>query len=208
VLGYYNYTVILTYMSVVSAIFGIVLAAGGDTRSALICLMVCGLCDTFDGTVARTCKTRSEEAKAFGMHIDSLSDLVAFGVLPASIGYSLGLNRLPGMLVMAAYVLAALIRLAYFDVQEAFLQGKGEKREYYLGLPVTLSCVFVPALLLLAAWLRLPMATACGAILVLHAFAFLLKFKLKKIYMPRLLIPAVLGAAVFVLLLVYGGRIV
>ena len=48
--------------------------------------MFSGLCDAYDGKVARMKKVRTEEEKAFGIQIDSLADMVAFGVLPACIG--------------------------------------------------------------------------------------------------------------------------
>lgn len=60
-IGYYNYTVILTYMSLVSSVLGMFFAMGikGDIHPeyAIICLMISGLCDMFDGKVARTKKT-------------------------------------------------------------------------------------------------------------------------------------------------------
>ena len=85
-IGYYNYSVILTYFGLCCAVFGMTMALRGDVRLALLCLMVCGICDMFDGTIARKCK-RSEDAKSFGIQIDSLCDLVCFGVFPAILGY-------------------------------------------------------------------------------------------------------------------------
>ena len=62
-IGYYNYTVILTYMSLVSSVLGIFLSMGVGNigihpEYAIICLMVSGLCDMFDGKVARTKKNQ------------------------------------------------------------------------------------------------------------------------------------------------------
>ena len=55
-IGFYNYSVILTYLGLGSAIGGIVLALDKQPKLAVLCLLVCGLCDMFDGTIARTCK--------------------------------------------------------------------------------------------------------------------------------------------------------
>lgn len=52
-------------------------------------LLLCGLFDAFDGRVARRKKDRTELERQFGIQIDSLTDLVAFGVLPACIGIAL-----------------------------------------------------------------------------------------------------------------------
>ena len=85
-IGYYNYTVLLTYFGLCSAVYGMMQAMKNDYRTAIICLLICGLCDMFDGMIARTNKTRSEDATSFGVQIDSLCDLVCFGVFPVIIG--------------------------------------------------------------------------------------------------------------------------
>ena len=86
-IGFYDYTVILTYLSILSGTTGIILCLNGIGHPYLgmFFLLFSGLCDTFDGKVARTKKNRTEKMKKFGIQIDSLSDLIAFGVLPACI---------------------------------------------------------------------------------------------------------------------------
>lgn len=83
-IGFYDYTVILTYLSLLSAVTGIGLAVARHPLLAILCLMFSGLCDMFDGRVARTKKNRTAEQKGFGIQIDSLCDIVAFGILPPS----------------------------------------------------------------------------------------------------------------------------
>ena len=61
-IGFYNYTVILTYMGLASSLIGIYLAmSGSHITMAVIALMISGLCDMFDGKVARTRKNRRRE---------------------------------------------------------------------------------------------------------------------------------------------------
>ena len=60
-IGFYNYTIILTYVSVASAVVGIGAAMGGRTTMAIICLMFSGLCDMFDGPVARRRNRTAQE---------------------------------------------------------------------------------------------------------------------------------------------------
>lgn len=55
-IGFYDYTVILTFLSVLSSIFGMTQAMDGHFRIAIVCLALSGLLDTFDGKVARTKK--------------------------------------------------------------------------------------------------------------------------------------------------------
>ena len=82
-IGFYDYTVVLTYASMVSAVLGMVFAHKGAFGGAMLCLFLSGFCDAFDGTVARTKKNRTEDEKAFGIQLDSLVDVVSFGVAPA-----------------------------------------------------------------------------------------------------------------------------
>ena len=85
-IGFYNYTVWLTFIGMLSSVTGIGLAVQGRIVPAVICLMFSGFCDMFDGIVARTKKDRTDEEKRFGIQLDSLSDIVCFGVLPFVIG--------------------------------------------------------------------------------------------------------------------------
>ena len=91
-IGFYNASVILTYLGVVSAVFGMSQAFNGNFKIAILCLMISGLTDMYDGTIAKMIK-RSEDAKKFGIEIDSLCDLVCFGVYPVVIGYCLGMDQ-------------------------------------------------------------------------------------------------------------------
>lgn len=149
-LGYYNYTVILTYLSFCSGITGIWVASKGHPGIAVICLLISGLCDAFDGRVARM-RNSTESEKRFGIQIDSLSDLVCFGVLPCFIGYASGMKSPLYIPVFCLFALAALIRLAYFNVAEEDRQKtETGKRKHYSGLPVTSISVIMPLFFLLA----------------------------------------------------------
>ena len=188
-LGFYDYTVILTYMSLLSAFSGMILSGKGMHTAAVLCLMFCGICDAFDGTVARTKKNRTEDEKAFGIQIDSLCDAVSFGVFPALLSVRMGLNGILGMAIAAIYSLCAVIRLAFFNVQEAKRQqAEDGKRKTYRGLPVTSISMIYPVVALLQLFLP------AGAFrVVLHivmaatAFAFVLDFSVKKPDFDKLL---------------------
>ena len=93
--GFWHYGVVLTYLSVVSAVIGICFSIGGNKRSlpevGVICLLLSGFCDGFDGAVAKTRKNRTKQDAMFGERIDSLSDLIAFGVAPVMIGFGISI---------------------------------------------------------------------------------------------------------------------
>ena len=72
-LGVYDYTVVLTYISLMISIGGMMFSFNGHLHLAVLCLALSGLCDMFDGKIARTKKNRTEVEKRFGIQIDSLS---------------------------------------------------------------------------------------------------------------------------------------
>lgn len=128
-LGVYDYTVILTYISLWISIGGMMLSLNGHLDLAVLCLALSGLCDMFDGKIARTKKDRTEIEKRFGIQIDSLCDIVCFGVGPAIICYCMGMNGIVGVLILMFYVLAGLIRLAWFNVTEECRQMRQQRTE-------------------------------------------------------------------------------
>ena len=135
--------------SLCSAVVGITQVFEGHEAIAILCLLISGICDLFDGKVARHKKDRTEEEKLFGIQIDSLCDLVAFGVLPACIGYKMGFNYGLGLVSAVLIVLCGLIRLGYFNVMEEQRQkSTTENRKEYQGLPITTSSIILPLLFL------------------------------------------------------------
>ena len=91
-LGVYDYTVVLTYVSLMVSVGGMMFAVNGHLHLGVMCLAISGLCDMFDGKIARTKKNRTEVEKRFGIQIDSLSDIVCFGVGPAVLCYCAGMR--------------------------------------------------------------------------------------------------------------------
>lgn len=179
-IGFYNYTVILTYMGMLSGFAGITLAMNGRTDIALFCLIAAGICDMFDGKVASTME-RTRQEKRFGVQIDSLSDLICFGVLPAVIIVQICGHSIPSCFIAAIYTLSALIRLAWFNVDEEERQRKEEgKRVYYLGLPVTAAAAFVPSFIWLADKYVAGSEKYYPLLLMVIAAAFLTPFRIKR----------------------------
>ena len=188
--------------------------------------MICGLCDTFDGMVARSKPGRSEREKKYGIQIDSLTDLVAFGVLPACIGdalykSSLLLESNPEQQLMASvpypvymavfviYVLAAMIRLAYFNVIAEESSDRGETVKTYTGLPVTAATLIFPPFLMLRHLLGRDIAIFYYGVMLLVAGLFVSRFNIHKPGLRGILIMVGIGVLEFILILVvkyYGAR--
>ena len=199
--GFYNYTVILTYIGVVSAVLGIGLSTYGHTSMAVVCLMVSGFCDLFDGSIART-RTRTVNEKKFGIQIDSLADLICFGILPAAIGFSIGLTRWYEATVLIVYVLAALIRLAYYNVTEDEIEFcENTRRVYYDGLPVTTIAILIPMIYTLRPVMKSGFLLLYALCLLLSAAAYLVKVKVRKLGMKGMVAAAFCGLTVLALLI-------
>ena len=228
-IGYYNYTMFLTYISLCSASLGIVISLSGTGHPYIgMCfLLLCGLCDAFDGKVARLKKNRTETEKKFGIQVDSLSDIVAFGVLPICIGAALmrtseSLKKIQsgtaGMVVtvilfaiMTIYALMALIRLAYFNVTEEERQNaETGSRKYYTGLPVTSASIIFPTILLITylflKFKNVDLAPIYFVILGVVAAAFVLNFQLRKPGLKAILAMVAIGAVEgIIMILVYSN---
>lgn len=187
-LGVYDYTVILTYMSLASAFFGMIQAHQGAFTASILCLLFSGFCDAFDGTVARSKKNRTGDEKAFGIQLDSLCDVVSFGVFPAYLCFCMGVQSPVGIVILCLYCVCAVIRLAFFNVQEGKRQQtEGGANKYYRGLPVTSVSMILPPMYLLR--FLLPNKVFSILLHILPAavgFLFILDFPLKKPDMKKI----------------------
>ena len=201
-IGVYDYTVVLTYLGFASGLFGIICAIRDPKHllPAIICLMFSGLCDMFDGKVARTKKKRTEEEKHFGIQLDSLSDLVCFGVLPAMIGYQLGMDKCYLLPIVIFFPIAALIRLAYFNVLEIVRNSSTPVKEY-IGLPVTSAALIFPALYIFKKLLGQNFVYLYAGVLLLVGLLFITRFKVKKPQMKTMILFIIIGVIEILLII-------
>ncbi len=106
---------IFTMGALFAGFYAVVAAMNGDFENAAMAIFVAGFLDGMDGRVARLTNTQS----AFGAQLDSLSDMVSFGVAPALVVFSWGLGPLGrlGWALAFIYVAGAALRLARFNTQ-------------------------------------------------------------------------------------------
>jgi CDP-diacylglycerol--serine O-phosphatidyltransferase len=107
--------------------------------SAVVLLFVALVCDIADGYVAR----RSGHQSALGADLDSLADIVSFGVAPAVLGFTLGLRGGWDMVILIYFVVCGISRLARFNVTAAALADASGKVRYFEGTPIPTSIVIV-----------------------------------------------------------------
>lgn len=206
-IGFYDYTVILTYIGFCSGLAGIFCASLDHVRLAVFFLALSGLCDMFDGKIARTKKNRTDDEKSFGIQIDSLSDMVCFGILPVMICFRLGMKYIYSMVILTLYALAGIIRLAYYNVMEAKRQAEtDENREYYQGLPITSIAIVLPLLFLFSPLLPnyQSFLVILHILVVMVGTLFIVNFKMRKLSVKELvLLVIVVAAAVAVIIFVW-----
>ena len=208
-IGFYDYTVVVTYISLISSIMVMFFAIDGKLPLAVFCLAFSGLCDMFDGKIARTKKNRTDDEKAFGIQIDSLCDIVCFGIFPIILGYQLGMCKIYSLMILAFYGVAGVIRLAYFNVMEEKRQSEtSENRKYYQGLPITSMSVIMPLLFMVSVFFPgFRYFLVCLHIaMLLVGFLFILNFRFRKPTNRELVIlVAVVAVAVLFILLYKEG---
>ena len=180
-IGFYSYTVVLTYLGLASSAIGMILTFQGFAKYALFCLAFSGLCDMFDGKVARMKKNRTEDEKRFGIQIDSLCDVVCFGAFPMILCYSIGMRGPAGISILVFYVIAGVIRLAFFNVMEEKRQEEtDEARKYYQGLPITSIAIILPLFCTLRPLLGHRFLSELHICILTVGLLFIINFPLRK----------------------------
>lgn len=131
---------IITVLAICAGLTGIRLAFEGRVELAVIMVLVAAFLDGVDGRVARLMKSSSR----FGAQMDSLADIVNFGVAPALVLYAYLLNQAESLGWIAAliYVLAAALRLARFNVMDERPKAKWQSN-YFVGVPAPFGAMLV-----------------------------------------------------------------
>jgi len=176
-LGVYNYTVLLAYLSLAIGVFGLFMAIKFNVPSAMMCLIIAALIEHFDRKIAKGQKKWSNDEQNFSKHVDSLSDLLCFGILPCAIGYAVGLNSIIHILFYVFYVISVVIRLSYLNVKD----DKNEISDKYCqGLPVTSIVVLLFVLYLFKDVLGYVYGLIMTCIYPIAGISYISSFRIKK----------------------------
>lgn len=178
--GKWNRSVILTYFGILLALTAMFFFVSGQAKYAMLCFMTSGICDLFDGAVARKCK-RTEEEKSFGIQLDSLADVFNFVALPIVLIISVCGLRWYSIVPCAMYAVLGIARLAYFNVVAEEKADKDKPVKYYTGLPVTYAALIFPVAYLLTVILDMTVAMyILCAVMAVTALLFGLRIKFIK----------------------------
>ncbi|AJQ97181.1 CDP-alcohol phosphatidyltransferase family protein [Gynuella sunshinyii] len=204
-IGIYNAPAWVTMLGLSSAVCSCFLALTGHHAFALTALIWAGIFDLFDGMVARKCRPTMEQSR-LGMHLDSIVDVISFGITPAIIVTSLHTTGW-SLVIAVFYVCAAAQRLTYFNVMQ---EDSPQPLQFYLGLPVTFAALIFGVGLAFMRFLPDAMNIYyANGLLLITGLLFITPFKMPKpkgtvyLFMPTL---AVLFTGFWIWQGIYGGN--
>ena len=176
-IGKWNKSVILTYIGMSISILGIILVLNNiDIKYTFICFMLAGICDLFDGTIARRCK-RTKEEKMFGIELDSLVDVISFITLQIVILGTI-VKSLYIIPIIIIYSIFGIARLAHFNITTP---NNNKAVKYYEGLPVTYAALIFPITYLLSYVIKENIFIIIYSIVtLLVSILFIIKIKVPK----------------------------
>lgn len=127
----------------VAAVFAVMSHLQGGAPQQLLAasalVLVAFVLDVFDGRVARW----RQRSSLLGRELDSLADIISFGVAPAAIAYGIGMNGLWDRLILIYFVACGVSRLARFNITADALAQGGDKVKYFEGTPIPTSLLLV-----------------------------------------------------------------
>ncbi len=180
IIGFYNVANFITLSGLCAALASCYTAFAGYPKLAVVLFMLAGICDMFDGRVARATDNGDIKRRTFGVQIDTVCDVVSFGVAPGFLAYAFGFRDTFDIIIYILFACFGAIRLAYFNTQ-ALTEADDMKMTSFTGMPIPTICFFIPSLALLMTFLS-PDIThwIFKAVYLIVGFSFVLNFKVKK----------------------------
>lgn len=179
---------IVTFIGITFAILGIYFCYLGKISLSIVMLVLSGICDAIDGPIARKINGSNSN---YGALLDSLSDIVAFGVLPVSICIEMGGTAIIYIIVYTLFVICGITRLAYYNVNSS-----GE--EYFVGCPITCSAMVIPLIYLIT-----KNQIVFIVALAILAISFVSNIKIKKPTIKMKILLSIIGIAILTYILLF-----
>ncbi|MEO0410235.1 MAG: phosphatidylcholine/phosphatidylserine synthase [Pseudomonadota bacterium] len=158
----------VTILALSSGLTGVRFALEGNWQNAVLAVVVAGIFDGVDGAIARALKASS----AFGAALDSLSDVIAFGMAPALILYVWALQDVGGIgwILALAFAVSCALRLARFNANLDAEDNDYKRAGFLTGVPAPVAAGLVLAPMYMAFWAGRD-ALWTPALTTLYAFA-------------------------------------
>lgn len=174
---------VLTYIGLITAVLGMEFCYYEKVSYAIVCLIICGICDGFDGTFARKFrKPGNDHGKKYGIELDSLVDIVSSGVFPVMVCISMGFDKCYEIIIYCWFIICGVTRLAYYNVT---VEDDGRN---FTGVPITFSTILLPLLYIFTK----NEFIYVGSMLVL-SIAYITDFKIKKFNLREKIIVSIVG---------------
>ncbi len=202
-IGYYSIANAVTLFGLISAVTSCFLAANGNIKFALYMMFIACLCDTFDGKIARAKTNRTPSEKFYGVQLDSLCDVISFGVTPCFIAFSFGFDGWFDVLVYCLFIVCGATRLAYFNTLSNEHPGKMMKS--FRGIPIPISTFVITFLFLLTTFIPATVTVWIFRLaLIALALGFVLNIKIKKPNTKKAAIFLAIQIVILIVLLIAG----
>jgi CDP-diacylglycerol---serine O-phosphatidyltransferase len=198
-IGYYRDCDLLTMTGTCMALLGTVFAINGNKLLPIFCLIVSGICDGFDGKLARR-RENTKEQSVYGVQLDSLSDLISFGVFPLVLTVScLPPNCYYAWIAIIFYSLCGMIRLAYFNTLDIC---KKNEKGYFIGAPITTISIVYPVVYLFCFFNHFRYFPIIATIFfTLVGISFIYRMKIKKLDDEGKIVLSLIGLLVIIFVL-------
>lgn len=174
----FKFANLITYLGIVFSAVAIMLSYNRRVDMAIMCFILAGICDMFDGTFAKRFP-RTEEEREIGIQMDSLADVISFLVVPVAICLSVGMNKWYNYLAYIVYILMGITRLGYFNVFAK--KNKNTVITKYPGVAVTYASLIFPLLFILHFYIDINVFGIIAMVVMLVvAFLFMYNIQIPK----------------------------
>lgn len=206
-IGFINLANIITLGGLCSSLLAILCAANHYFCPALTFFLLAGVCDMMDGTAARRQQGRTNRSKIYGVQLDSLCDMVSFGVTPCMIAWFLGYNSPLDVIIYLLFVVCSATRLAYFNTLA--MEKEDFSSKSFVGMPIPFSCFSTALLMLMLSFGLAPagMAWAFRAVYIVVAVLYVLRINIPKpSFKVAIAFGALIGAVYLLTMFQWAGN--
>ena len=190
IIGIYRKCDLVTLTGAAFAVSGIILSINGLSYFAIICLISALLCDGFDGVIARKSNSLDYET-AYGVELDSICDVISFGVLPVVIVQNLTDWNIYTSIISVIFCLCGIIRLAYFNMLATTKKSDGKS---FIGFPIVISACALPLAFFILTIFKLNIGNIVYPIvLLICGILYVVPIKLRKLSAKERIILTIIG---------------
>lgn len=177
-IGYYNLANLVTILGLCCSLLACFLMAQNNFAVAMLAFACAGLCDMMDGRIARASNASGKRVRFYGVQLDSLCDVVSFGMVPCFMAFWLKYDGIVDILIYLLFVACGATRLANFNMEVA-LDSPNLRSSHFTGVPIPFSVIVFP-LLMIVHILAGPVAWLFRLAFLLTGIGYVLRVRIPK----------------------------